>query len=201
MTSQWPSSNSTILEGLRLTLGLGGDKAGASTQSGRLGAQGKVVALRTILAFVRASLGDNEANGDNGNDEIAGMFNKIFGDEGEGSGKGKGKGRQVEIDSDGVEEQMEGFLTGCGDWGLEGPINAWEIGRLETETSLAGKGAENEAVAVSETGDGRFFSLDLRVSATLHPFTPAITRHFLGSCANSLLTLLFLPDNHRSSIS
>lgn len=152
MTSSWPSSNSTILEGLRLTLGLGGDKAvaGASTQSGRLGAQGKVVALRTILAFVRASLEDVETVG--GDEEISAMFKKVFDAEGESSGnsRGKGKGRQVDIDSDtGVVEQNEGYLSGCGDWGLEGPTDAWEIGRLETEASLAGKGAETEVVAVS----------------------------------------------------
>lgn len=147
VTSSWPSSNSTILEGLRLTLGLGGDKAGASTQSGRLGAQGKVVALRTILAFVRAAL-DNEVKA-GGDDEVAAMFRKVFGGEGESSGNGKGKGRQVEVDSEtGMFEQMEGILSGCGDWGLEGPTDVWEIGRLETESSLAGKSAETEVVAV-----------------------------------------------------
>lgn len=107
-----------------------------------------MVALRTILAFVRASLEDGETSG--GDDEIATMFKKVFDTEGESSGNGKGKGRQVEIDNDdGVVEQMEGFLSGCGDWGLEGPTDAWEVGRLETEASLAGKGAQTEVVAVS----------------------------------------------------
>ena len=156
MTSSWPNSNSTILEGLRLTLGLGGDKtvAGTSTQSGRLGAQGKVVALRTILAFVRASLEDDGTAG--GDEEIAAMFKKVFDTEGESSGNGKGKGRQVHIDSDtGVVEQNEGYLSACGDWGLEGPSDAWEIGRLETDASLAGKGAETEVVAVSHVAPHR----------------------------------------------
>lgn len=148
VTSSWPSHTSTILEGLRLTVGLGGDKGASSTQSGRLGAQGKLVALRTILAFVKASLvGRNESLSDA--DEVAGMFVGVFGSEGESSGGGKGKGKEVGVNDDsGVTESLEGFLTGCGDWGMEVPTDTWELGRLETEASLAGKGAETEVVAV-----------------------------------------------------
>lgn len=191
------------MEGLRLTLGLGGDKAGASTQSGRLGAQGKVAALRTILAFVRASLEDN-ASGENGYDEVAGMFGKVFGDEGEGNGNvnRKGKGRQMEIDGDmGVVDQSEGFLSGCGDWGLEGPTDAWEIGRLETEASLAGKGAETEVVAVSQSplGVGPHV-IRLTGVATLHPTTSTSTRHLLGSGTNGIFTLLIIPHHYRPSL-
>lgn len=141
ITSSWPTSDSTILEGLRLTVGLGGDK-GASSQGGRLGAQGKLVTLRTILAFIRTALGyETGASADE-------IFESVFGEStGCRSSKRKGKARQV--GEHGLEEQYEGFLVGCSDWGLEEPSTGWEIGRMEATSSLSGKEVEIEALSVS----------------------------------------------------
>lgn len=149
--SSWPTSTSTILEGLRLTVGLGGDKATGSAQSGRLGAQGKLVALRTILAFVRAALDKRAGDGDGDDedaDEVATLFATTFGGVNGDMRKGKGKAKQLDGDSDtwGI---LEGYLVDGDQWGMEAPTESWEVGRLETETSLAGKGADVEAVAVS----------------------------------------------------
>lgn len=146
--SSWPASSSTILEGLRLTVGLGGDKGSSSTQTGRLGTQGKLVALRTILAFVRAALDHVQSDASVDTDIFAGVFGEAAGPS---QRDGKGKEREVKI-AEGMEDYSEGFLAGWGEWGMTVPTDAWEVGRLGTQMSLAGKGAERDAVAVRLLG-------------------------------------------------
>jgi len=138
ITSSWPAAESTIMEGLRLTVGLGNDK-GVSTQGGRLGAQAKLVTLRTILAFIRTALHDSVGRG------VEEMFTSQFRRE----VKGKGKGKARVVGEDGLEEQYEGSLVGCGEWGLEEALTNWELGRLEATSSLSGKEVEIETLTVS----------------------------------------------------
>jgi hypothetical protein len=126
------------MEGLRLTVGLGNDK-GVSTQGGRLGAQAKLVTLRTILAFIRTSLDDTAGRG------VEEMFASQFRRE----VKGKGKGKARVVGEDGLEEQYEGSLIGWGGWGLEEALINWELGRLEATSSLSGKEVEIETLTVS----------------------------------------------------
>ena len=128
------------MEGLRLTVGLGNDK-GVSTQGGRIGAQAKLVTLRTILAFLRTALHDNASR------SVEEMFATQFKREGSSGVKGKGKARQVS--EHGLEEQYEGSLVGCGDWGLGEVMTNWELGRLEATSSLSGKEVEIETLTVS----------------------------------------------------
>ena len=54
----WPKGGNNILEGLRLALGLGEDKA-----SSRLSAAGKLVVLQALLAYLSAALGDKKKHG------------------------------------------------------------------------------------------------------------------------------------------
>lgn len=128
------------MEGLRLTVGLGNDK-GVSTQGGRLGAQAKLVTLRTILAFIRTALHDTAGRG------VDEMFASQF--RREVKGKGKGKARMV--GEEGLEEQCEGSLVGGGEWGLEEALTSWELGRLEATSSLSGKEVEIETLTVSHS--------------------------------------------------
>jgi hypothetical protein len=131
------------MEGLRLTVGLGNDK-GVSTQGGRLGAQAKLVTLRTILAFIRTALHDSAGRG------VDEMFSSQFRRE----IKGKGKGKARVVGEDGLEEQYEGSLVGCGEWGLEEALTNWELGRLDASSSLSGKEVEIETLTVSHSGRG-----------------------------------------------
>jgi len=126
------------MEGLRLTVGLGNDK-GVSTQGGRLGAQAKLVTLRTILAFIRTALHDTAGRG------VEEMFATQFRRE----VKGKGKGKMRAVGEDGLEEQYEGSLVGGEEWGLEEALTNWELGRLDATSSLSGKEVEIETLTVS----------------------------------------------------
>jgi pre-rRNA-processing protein IPI1 len=180
ITSSWPTSDSTILEGLRLTVGLGGDK-GVSTQGGRLGAQGKLVTLRTILAFLRRSLGyQSGASAEE-------IFGSVFGEMTSGGSKGKGKARQV--GEHGLEEQYEGFLAGCSEWGLEEPSTGWEIGRIESTSSLSGKEVEIEALTVSNPTNANDTA---NSSATLHSATSLTSLDIPGSCSERFLAIIIL---------
>lgn len=145
VTTSWPASDSTILEGLRLTVGLGG--GGDKTQSGRLGAAGKLVILRTILSFLRTALHDHGSGA--GTSSVPDLFVKVFiGETSANTDKGKGKQRQVDNDF-GLAGQLEGYLSGCGDWGLDAPVNAWEVGRIEPDSTVSSNEAESAVVAVS----------------------------------------------------
>jgi len=101
--------------------------------------QAKLVTLRTILAFIRTALHDSVGRG------IEEMFTSQFRRE----VKGKGKGKARVVGEDGLEEQYEGSLVGCGEWGLEEALTNWELGRLEATSSLSGKEVEIETLTVS----------------------------------------------------
>ena len=100
-----------ILEGLRLAVGLGGEK-GASASMGKIGASGKLVTLKTLLSFINCALGQSSSGTFDGWIE---------------QGK-KGKGRAVEVSAATVFP--EGLLVDVGPWGVEEDSGAWEIGRL-----------------------------------------------------------------------
>jgi pre-rRNA-processing protein IPI1 len=125
-----------------------------------------LVTLRTILAFLRASLGHESSV------SAEDVFKSVFGNEcGDAGGKGKGKARQVTEHE--LEEQYEGFLVGCSQWGLEEPAITWEIGRLEATSSLSGKEVELEALTVSFLDYGqrmkRLAYIKQQLYTQLHP--------------------------------
>lgn len=150
VTGSWPHASSssagtaggaTILEGLRLAIGLGGDK-GTNAQIGRLSPAAKLVTLKAMLAFIKASLRD----GDEHEGHLpAGLFHGwLEHDEIERSAKSKGKQRAVEREPASNAIVEEGWLFG-NVYREEVDGASWEIGRLE------GDGAVSEAETVLET--------------------------------------------------
>ena len=106
-----------ILEGLRLAVGLGGEK-GAMAAMGKLGANGRLVTLKTLLQFVDCAL-QTEGSED------------IFDGWLEGSGR-KGKAKAVDVGREAMI--FEGSLVSPGNWAFE-PVDAsWDISRLATGT-------------------------------------------------------------------
>lgn len=112
------------MEGLRLAVGLGGEK-GTNAAMGRLGNGGKLVTLRTLLAFVGAALGP-----DGGAVDSEVMFEGWKADSGSGF-RNKGKERMAEGSAT-VESMLEeGWLIEGSDWGLAGEKrDEWEMGGI-----------------------------------------------------------------------
>jgi len=104
-----------------------------------------------------------------------------------GGSKGKGKARQV--GEHGLEEQYEGFLAGCSEWGLEEPSTGWEIGRIEATSSLSGKEVEIEALTVSTLTSANDTANNL---ATIHPATSLTSLDIPRSCSERFLAIIIL---------
>lgn len=149
VTAGWPAtsssgeastttSGSTILEGLRLALGLGGDKA--SSAQGRLTAGGKLVFLKAVMSFVQQAL-------DDGSVEERGLWDGWM----EDVGGSKSKSSVIEIKSPGLEfdGMNEGWVVGCGDWAMEtAAMSGWELGRLDTGGSASHGEAGNDTFSL-----------------------------------------------------
>jgi pre-rRNA-processing protein IPI1 len=97
------------------------------------------------------------------------MFAAQFDREGSShAGKGKGKARQV--GEHGLDEQYEGSLVGCGEWGIEEALSGWELGRLEATSSLSGKEVEIETLTVSYMSHHKHLFLTIQqLYTSLHP--------------------------------
>ena len=132
VVGSWPySSTSTILEGLRLAVGLGGKKGEGGQTGVSLLPASKLITLQAMLEFIQHALGST--------DKVDTVF--------EGWLEPDPLVALRAIERHVVDDELEhGWLagTGIGAWGLE-PLGgageaAWEVGRLE------GAGA-------AETGD------------------------------------------------
>lgn len=114
-----------ILEGLRLAVGLGGEK-GASVQMGKLGNTGRLITLKALASFVKCALTTDSSD----HAESSGLREALSGWIESGSKNAKGKGKMVEISPAGI--LAEGYLVGLDDWALDfGSDAAWEVGRVE----------------------------------------------------------------------
>jgi pre-rRNA-processing protein IPI1 len=139
------SGESTILEGLRLALGLGGEKA--TSAQNRMSAGGKLVILKAILAFVTAAL--RGGGGSIDEEAKATLPRETFGiwrSSGERETKNRGKERAV-VGPDSVEQ---GWYAGIPDWGVDFETNtSWEVGRLGGNGELGGTEGVVQALSVS----------------------------------------------------
>lgn len=146
VVGSWPASTSTassskntldggniILEGLRLAVGLGGEK-GASSTMGKLGSTGRLTTLSTLLSFTKCALEKDMVDTDG-----------IFADWVPGS-EGKGKGRAVDVSLNTV--WPEGWLVGPPSWGLDNDVGTWDVSRLNG-AGLEDEEGQGDAVVVS----------------------------------------------------
>ncbi|KAK6908269.1 hypothetical protein I203_102270 [Kwoniella mangroviensis CBS 8507] len=119
VVGNWPGEPSNILEGLRLAVGLGGEK-GVNSQIGRLTGGAKLVTLRAMMEFVKKGLGQGE---EQSNQEwLEGWVEK----------KDKGKGVEIKVKNEPTFEDLaqEGWVVGSG-WDLQKEMEiSWEVGRL-----------------------------------------------------------------------
>lgn len=83
---------------------------------GKLGANGRLITLKTLLQFVECAL-----KGEQTDDIFAGWL--------EGS-SGKGKGKAVEVGREAMI--FEGSLVSPGQWAFEAIDSSWDISRLAT---------------------------------------------------------------------
>ncbi|WVR06282.1 hypothetical protein IAU60_003312 [Kwoniella sp. DSM 27419] len=124
VVGSWPHQPSNILEGLRLAVGLGGEK-GVNSQIGRLTGGAKLVTLRAMAEFVRKGLKIQE--GQNG-EYLEGWIESRLGDD-------RAPLRSVTAEPTLEDLRMEGWVAG-GSWDLEKEVdNAWELGRLGAQGS------------------------------------------------------------------
>ncbi|OWT40035.1 pre-rRNA-processing protein IPI1 [Cryptococcus neoformans Bt1] len=131
VVSSWPYESSNILEGLRLAVGLGGEK-GVHSQIGRLTGGAKLVTMKAMREFVRIGL-------ENG---MAQKWGERYLEERQSS---RGKFEVVKEESGLENVQLEGWLVSARISKLEGDGDAWELGRLG---SSGGKGDEEGVVSV-----------------------------------------------------
>lgn len=136
VVSSWPYESSNILEGLRLAVGLGGEK-GVNSQIGRLTGGAKLVTMKAMREFVRIGLEN-------------GMTQKWGGGYLEDRQSSRGKFKVVKEESGLENVQLEGWLVGTRMAKLVGDGDAWELGRLG---SLGGKGDEEGVVSVLSVRD------------------------------------------------
>ncbi|WRT67705.1 uncharacterized protein IL334_004677 [Kwoniella shivajii] len=130
VVGDWPRESSNILEGLRLAVGLGGEK-GVNSQIGRLTGGAKLVTLRAMMEFVRKGLGKEELE----EEWLEGWIEK----------KNKGKGIERRMKGEPTLEDLaeEGWVLGSSlDLHKENE-DVWEVGRLN------GQGKESEDGIVS----------------------------------------------------
>jgi len=100
---------------------------------GKLGANGRLVTLKTLLQFVECALKTE------GSDDI-------FGGWLEGSGR-KGKGRAVEVGREAMI--FEGSLVSPGHWAFEIQDGSWDISRLATGSLSDEDGSQDTLVVRS----------------------------------------------------
>ncbi|WVQ72841.1 hypothetical protein IAR50_002402 [Cryptococcus sp. DSM 104548] len=130
--SQWPYESSNILEGLRLAVGLGGEK-GVNSSIGRLTGGAKLVTMKAMREFVRVGLDSGEEK----------KWGAGWVQEG---GKRAGKRKEVREEPMLEDLGLEGWLVGA--QGLRDLCvggNAWEVGRL---ASHGGQGNEEGVLSV-----------------------------------------------------
>nr|XP_018262460.1 pre-rRNA-processing protein IPI1 [Kwoniella dejecticola CBS 10117]OBR84618.1 pre-rRNA-processing protein IPI1 [Kwoniella dejecticola CBS 10117] len=129
VVGNWPREPSNILEGLRLAVGLGGEK-GVNSQIGRLTGGAKLVTLRAMMEFVKKGLNVQSYSQENDQEWLDGWTEK----------RSKGKGVERDIRDVPTFEDLneEGWLVGSSIDPISDSENAWEVGRL------AGQGRENE---------------------------------------------------------
>lgn len=137
VVSSWPYESSNILEGLRLAVGLGGEK-GINSQIGRLTGGAKLVTMKAMREFVRTGL-------ENG---MTQKWGERYLEERKGS---KGKFEVMKEESGMENTQLEGWLVGARMARLVDGGDAWELGRLG---SLGGKGDEEGVVNVLSVRNG-----------------------------------------------
>ncbi|WWC70685.1 uncharacterized protein I206_104636 [Kwoniella pini CBS 10737] len=127
VVGNWPRESSNILEGLRLAVGLGGEK-GVNSQIGRLTGGAKLVTLKAMMEFVKRGL--NLRTGENDQAWSDGWIEK----------KVKGKGVEKVVKAEPTYEDLaeNGWLIGSSFDLREDIGNAWEVGRL------GGQGKEDE---------------------------------------------------------
>jgi pre-rRNA-processing protein IPI1 len=171
------SGESTILEGLRLALGLGGEKA--TSAQNRMSAGGKLVILKALLAFVTAALrgaskGEDEATATLPRDTFG-----IWRPSGERESKNRGKERAV-VAPDSFEQ---GWFAGVQDWGVDVETNtSWEVGRLGGSGELGGTEGVVQALSVSRRSAPATTILKLALTHRLSNCTSSST---LSSCPHS----------------
>ncbi|ODN77559.1 hypothetical protein L202_04729 [Cryptococcus amylolentus CBS 6039] len=130
--SQWPYESSNILEGLRLAVGLGGEK-GVNSSIGRLTGGAKLVTMKAMREFVRVGLDSGEER-----KWGAGWVRE--------GGKREGKRKEVRKEPMLEDLALESWLVGA--QGLKDICdggNVWEVGRLG---SHGGQGNEAGVVSV-----------------------------------------------------
>ncbi|WWD18408.1 hypothetical protein CI109_102858 [Kwoniella shandongensis] len=175
VVGSWPHEPSNILEGLRLAVGLGGEK-GVNSQIGRLTGGAKLVTMRAMSEFVRRGLGI-------GLEVEKGKWKEGWEESGS-RGKGRGKQRTVKADG-GADLSEEGWLAAGKCWDVEAELeNGWEIGRLGQQ---GGKGDEDNVVGVVSQLYIQLHPLLLSTFLESAPtaFSPSSTSSFSSSSANA----------------
>ncbi|KAK8858519.1 hypothetical protein IAR55_002746 [Kwoniella newhampshirensis] len=135
VVGSWPHDPSNILEGLRLAVGLGGEK-GVNSQIGRLTGGAKLMTMRAMGEFVRRGLGV-------GLEVEKGKWKEGWVEISEN----RDKGQQRTVREDGAADLgEEGWLVSGKEWDVQAELeNGWEIGRLGQQ---GGKGDEDNVVGV-----------------------------------------------------
>ncbi|WVQ96749.1 hypothetical protein IAU59_003856 [Kwoniella sp. CBS 9459] len=121
VVGSWPHQPSNILEGLRLAVGLGGEK-GVNSQIGRLTGGAKLVTLRAMAEFVRKGLGADEAQDEQW---LEGWIERR-------SSKSKSQAveKTVRAEPSFVDLQEEGWAVSSA-WNVDRDIDeSWELGRI-----------------------------------------------------------------------
>ena len=116
-------------------MGLGGER-GATAASGKLGANGRLVTLKTLLDFVKSALSQDSAE-----DVFSGWL-----EDSQDRGKGKGKGKAVMVSREAI--MFEGSLVPLTAWGLERNDGAWDLNQL-ANGSLENEEGTQDALTVS----------------------------------------------------
>ncbi|WVQ80727.1 hypothetical protein IAT38_002832 [Cryptococcus sp. DSM 104549] len=132
VVGSWPYQPSNILEGLRLAVGLGGEK-GVNSQIGRLTGGAKLVTMRAMREFVKCGI-DEKGEGEAWKEGWV-----------EGSQRGQGVQGRRRVVKDDVDLQLEGWVVGGKAWSAVEDGGSWEVGRLGADS---GKGDEGGVVGV-----------------------------------------------------
>ncbi|WVF69251.1 hypothetical protein IAT40_004027 [Kwoniella sp. CBS 6097] len=123
VVGSWPRQPSNILEGLRLAVGLGGEK-GVNSQIGRLTGGAKLVTLRAMAEFVRKGLGADEGQ------EEEWLEGWIDHNRKSSASASNGPEKVVRADPTYDDLQEEGWVIG-GAWNVDKDIEqSWELGRM-----------------------------------------------------------------------
>lgn len=180
------TSGSTILEGLRLALGLGGDKA--SSAQGRLTAGGKLVFLKAVLSFVGQALGRGAVSTEKA------MWEGWLNEPSDSSSKAD----SIAIGTHGLtfDGTIEGWVVGNCGWGINTAAEAgWELGRLD---GSSGSRAELRGDASSITVCSSNHNNSNAILNLNRIFSPNFTHYFYRHSLNLLhRPSPLLPHLHR----